>query len=132
MKKYLLHWLPVVVWMGFLFALSAQPELPLPPGPWLQNVYDKFAHAVSYAVLAWLLWRALRQRYPPSAVLWATCAGLAIAYGISDEFHQAFVPGRTPSVADLAADGVGAVAATLLLKWRARWRAQARTAPDAR
>jgi len=131
-KKFVLDWLAAAVWMGLLFALSAQPELPLPPGPWLQNVYDKFGHAVAYGVLAWLLWRALRQHYPPSRALGAMCAGLAIAYGISDEVHQAFVPGRTPSVADLAADGVGALAATLLLRWRARRRAQARTAPDAR
>ena len=34
--------------------------------------------------------------------------GLAIAYGISDEIHQSFVPGRDASVGDLIADSVGA------------------------
>jgi VanZ family protein len=34
-----------------------------------------------------------------------------VAYGVSDEFHQSFVPGRTPDVADIYADAAGAIAA---------------------
>ena len=131
MKSIVLYWLPAALWMGVLYALSAQPELPQPPGPWLQNVYDKIGHAISYAMLAWLLWRALRQHHSPSAVLGVLCVGLAVAYGASDEFHQSFVPGRTPSLADLAADGAGAALATLLLTRRERRKAQSRAALDA-
>lgn len=35
---------------------------------------------------------------------------LGLLYGVSDEWHQSFVPGRTPSAGDLAADGVGVLA----------------------
>ena len=118
--------------MGLIFALSSQPDLPQPPGPWPENVYDKVGHALLYGVLAWLLWRVLGQRYASSAVLAAACTALAVAYGVSDEFHQAFVPGRTPSVADLAADGLGAASAMLLLTWQAQRKARNRTARDAR
>ena len=40
---------------------------------------------------------------------------LAAMYGVSDEFHQKFVPGRTPDVFDAAADTAGACAAMLLI-----------------
>jgi VanZ family protein len=108
--------------MGVLFALSAQPQLPQLPGPWLENVRDKIGHALSYAVLTALCWRALRQSHAPSPGLAAGCAAIAVAYGISDEVHQMFVPGRTASLADLAADAAGAVVMVTLLMWQERRR----------
>ena len=46
---------------------------------------------------------------------------LATLYGVTDEGHQWFVPGRTAEVADLVADAVGAAVATgLIWGWR-RW-----------
>jgi len=40
----------------------------------------------------------------------------SILYGATDEFHQVFVPGRTPEIYDLVADGVGAlICITILL-----------------
>jgi VanZ family protein len=45
----------------------------------------------------------------------------AVAYGISDELHQAFVPGRTADWQDVLADTVGAAAA-IWLAWRLRGR----------
>ena len=42
-----------------------------------------------------------------------------LLYGISDEFHQTFIPGRTASVYDLIADGGGAALVCMLWgKWR--------------
>jgi VanZ family protein len=121
-KRFVRYWLPLLAWVALIFLLSAQPELPQPPGPWLENVRDKVAHAVSYGVLAWLLWRVLRLFYPPTASLGLICVTLVVSYGASDELHQAFVPGRTASFADLAADAFGAVLATLVLVWAGRRR----------
>jgi VanZ family protein len=102
-----LLWAPVVAWMGLLFAASSQSELLGAP-----RIWDKAAHAGAYFVLAALALRALHGgrgplRMGPSlgALL------LAVLYGVSDEVHQAFVPGRTPSALDVLADGVGALAA---------------------
>ena len=39
----------------------------------------------------------------------ALAAALAAVYGVSDELHQSFVPGRTADGADVVADAVGAV-----------------------
>jgi VanZ family protein len=51
----------------------------------------------------------------------------ATAYGVSDEFHQRFVPGRTADVRDVAADAIGASAAAL-----GAWAILKATAPHAR
>lgn len=61
---------------------------------------DKVIHAGAYAVLGALLTLATGNPVVGGV--------LAFVYGITDEIHQSFVPGRFPSVGDLAADGVGA------------------------
>lgn len=108
----LLAWAPAVAWAGVIFALSSQPVLPSPPG-----MSDKLAHAITYAILgaACLFglvaadWRRIAPRTSVLAVI------VAVLYGVSDEFHQAFVPGRTPDVFDVVADGAGAILAVGLL-----------------
>jgi len=84
----------------------------------------KGAHLTEYAVLAGLLWCALphpRSRAEPWRLAWA----FAVAYAISDEWHQALVPGRTGSVADVALDAIGAAVGLLLIWcWRSRHRGE--------
>jgi VanZ family protein len=70
---------------------------------------DKTVHVILYALFGSLLYLTLiNSPYPSSrdhAMLFAITIG--ILYGMSDEFHQAFVPGKTVSILDLAADGLG-------------------------
>jgi VanZ family protein len=61
---------------------------------------DKVIHAGAYAVLA-----ALATLATGNPVVGAS---LAVLYGVTDEVHQSFVPGRFPSVGDLVADAIGA------------------------
>jgi VanZ family protein len=48
----------------------------------------------------------------------------AMAFGVGDEVHQAFVPGREPSLLDLGLDAAGAVgglaAGAVVRSWRER------------
>jgi VanZ family protein len=99
-------WLPVVVWAGVIFGLSAIPSLSTGLGTW-DTILRKLAHTAEYAVLAALLWRALRNEL-------AALAG-AVAYAATDELHQTFVRGRHGSPVDVAIDGIGAAAGLLLL-----------------
>jgi len=99
-------WLPVVVWAGLIFAFSSVPDLGTGLGGW-DLVLRKIAHAAEYAVLGALLARALRTR-PGLA------AGIGILYAVSDEVHQAFVPGRLGSPVDVAIDAVGIIAGVVL------------------
>ena len=75
---------------------------------------------IAFAVLAWFWWRALApQRQTTWPVLGAACV-LAILYGISDEIHQLFVPGRYGQTADVLFDASGALLMILLLR-RLSW-----------
>ena len=109
-------WLPVALDAGLIFYLSSIPQLATPPGPFS----DKHFHFGSYALLATLLVRALasaRLRNINARVAIAAVL-LATLYGVTDEIHQIFVPGRTAALDDLAADALGAAtAAVLLLAW---------------
>lgn len=107
--------------MGLIFVLSAQPDLPHAKGRWLDLLLKKAGHAAVYGVLAWLYRRALRSHIPTSA-LRTVSIGLAVAYAMSDEYHQTFVPGRNGSLVDVAVDGVGAYGAMLLARWQERRR----------
>ena len=109
-------WGPAWATMVLIFVLSSISGLgPIPGG-----VDDGVAHALQYAVLAALLlrglagarWRGVKVRAAALAVL------LATLYGVTDEAHQWFVPGRTAEVTDLGADALGAaVAAGVICGW---------------
>lgn len=76
-------------------------------------------HVVAYGTLAAAcLLSLLRVGLSPGRRAGRTLASfvLAVAYGLVDELHQSFVPGRTCSVADLLTDAAGAMAALLLLR----------------
>jgi VanZ family protein len=98
-------WVPLVAWMGLIFFLSAQPDLPHLKSSWADLLISGGAHAFLFGVLAVLWTRVLGQR--PSRMLAAF--GLTMVYGLSDEFHQAFVPGRHPDALDLLFDACGAL-----------------------
>jgi hypothetical protein len=100
------RWLPVVVWAALIFAVSSVPSLDSGLGTWDLGL-RKLAHLAEYAVLGALLARAL----PEFAAQWA-----GIAYAASDEFHQAFVPGRFGSLLDVAIDATGVLLGILLLR----------------
>ncbi|HFQ88612.1 MAG TPA: hypothetical protein ENK27_00930 [Desulfobulbus sp.] len=94
--------------MAVIFFLSSQPgdSFQLPDVPDI----DKLLHSLVYGTLAATAIFAVpadfaRRRPGMAAVLVVL---FCLVYGISDEFHQSFVPGRTPSVWDLAADVLGA------------------------
>jgi VanZ family protein len=99
-------WGAVVAWAALIFVLSSIPDLGTGLGGW-DLTLRKVAHAAEYAVLGFLLLRALGRE-------WAALA-LGIAYAASDELHQHFVPGRFGSPLDIAIDAVGVVVGVLLV-----------------
>lgn len=104
-------WAPVVAYMALIFGLSAMSAPPAPP-----QVNDKLEHFFAYGGLALLALRATtRARW--ASLSWTTAGvawAIAAAYGVSDEVHQAFVPGRTPDAADVLADALGAAVALIV------------------
>jgi VanZ family protein len=95
--------------MGLIFAFSS-----LHGGghlPAAEVVLRKLAHVGGYLVLTLLLVRALQRSDVAAAMPVAIV--LALAYAISDEWHQSFVPGRTATPRDVAVDGLGIALAAL-------------------
>jgi len=116
-RPFLYLWMPLLAWMGLIFYLSAQPDLPHPDIGLAGLVLSSGAHAFVFGVLAVLWLRILGERR--HAVLVALV--LTMLYAFSDEFHQLFVPGRYADPWDLLCDGVGAVLALgLWLVWQRR------------
>ena len=105
-------WGPVVLQMAVIFGFSSIPDLKAIPG----GFSDRSGHSIGYAILGALLLRALAGGQL-AGVTWLRAIAsvvLATLYGISDEFHQSFVPGRSPDLHDVAADAVGALGAVVL------------------
>jgi len=106
--------------MGTIFFLSHQRgdtiDLGEIPG------IDKLAHLLVYGVLGTtvLLAHAPETRKNLPLQTCATTVVVCLLYGISDEFHQSFIPGRMVSAGDVVADTLGAAAACLLWFWRNR------------
>lgn len=124
--------------MAGIFYFSSRPD-PLdflPPSRYVSSV-DKFAHASEYAVLAFLLYRALKGRgsggteeqgggeakeqrgeidSSSAPLRLSTPALIAFAYAVLDELHQELVPGRGLQLADIGYDLAG-IMATLGLIW---------------
>ena len=88
--------------MGVIYFLSAQSNLVLPVEVSWSGLLSWIAHFTEYAVLASLLWLALRSS--PRLARHATAIAFALValHALSDEVHQSFVPGRMPDVPRLA------------------------------
>ncbi|PYZ92673.1 VanZ family protein [Salipaludibacillus keqinensis] len=124
-------WTSVLLWMGLIFYLSHQPatesnelstgitqmilqavETLVPFATIDINSFNFFirksAHFVAYLVLGVLTIHALRQSGVYGAKSVVTTFVICVAYAISDEVHQLFIPGRSGEVRDVVIDSAGA------------------------
>jgi VanZ family protein len=77
----------------------------------LQTIVNKGGHMIGYGLLALAFWRMFEFGQDRFWLSWL----LAVLYALTDEFHQSFVPGRTPSLVDaLFFDALGALIALWL------------------
>jgi VanZ family protein len=115
-----LRWLPSILWMAAIFYFSSRTGSDL--GGWLDEIrllipwmegFD-WGHFVSYFVLALTFLWGIRPRRAGWGVKLLVVL-LCVLYGVTDEYHQSFVPGRTPDVADIRNDGIGAFLAMLVV-----------------
>ena len=106
-RAWLRAWGPALLWAATIFALSSIPQAVYPETNVPQA--DKAVHFVLYGTLAALCARGLDRRPWSALSVWLAAAALAALYGMSDEFHQRFVPGRNADWADVLADAIGAV-----------------------
>jgi len=114
--------------MGLIFYLSSLSGAEVSRGlesgaasgafSWLGDLQTYAAHFVLYAVLAALIHLALCGWNLELQSRWAIVAAvLASLFGISDEYHQSFVIGRSATLTDILVDSVAAIASVVLF-WR--------------
>lgn len=111
--------------MATIYYLSSHPMPDIDLG---FSAQDKLVHILGYGLLGVLLLGAMPWReggYCLRHVLLA--ALLATLYGLTDEWHQSFVPGRNSDVLDVVADAVGALLGSGIL-WALTRRFAARPA----
>jgi VanZ family protein len=137
-RTFLKFWLPPLAWMALIFSASSdshsyehsslfvEPLLhwlfPKMSQTYVEEIHHflrKCAHITEYAVLALLFWRALnRSENNLPAWSWPKVGGtllLVFLYAATDEFHQTFVPSRTPLVSDVFIDTAGGALGLLAL-----------------
>lgn len=106
--------LPAVAYMAFIFYMSSGPV----KSDTLHRVPDYVLHACGYALLYMLLHLAchegLRLRAGRGSY-WLPLL-VTVLYGMSDEYHQSFVPSRDASFRDLLADAAGGLAGVVILR----------------
>lgn len=81
----------------------------------IEAVIRKLAHFTEYFLLGaslCLFFLTFRWKKPYYLIL---PGGVTALYAISDEIHQAFVPGRGPSVADVLLDTFGGLCGAILI-----------------
>ncbi|MFH1782294.1 MAG: VanZ family protein [Candidatus Omnitrophota bacterium] len=112
-KNFVRYWVPFYAYAALIFYLSSLskvlPEIDIPS-------FDKFLHVIEYGVFGILAIRAfknskkaiLKKHFGSIAIL------VSILYGISDEAHQAFVPGRYFSYLDMVFDTIGSIMGVLI------------------
>jgi VanZ family protein len=116
-KRKILHkntlslWLPVILWALVIFLFSAKHAVSVSQIDITDFVVKKCAHIIEYAVFTTLLYRALYASGVSKKKAGIYSVILAVIYGLSDEFHQSFTPGRDPKLRDVLFDTTGAITA---------------------
>jgi VanZ family protein len=116
----------VIIWMAVIWVLSSIPDLQ--SGLEQDFLLRKIAHGLVFAVLAFLIFRALPRSLEKGTLRLGYAGAITLLYALIDEVHQAFVPGRSGTLSDVAIDAIGIVAMLFLLSLLAnsRYRLAAR------
>jgi len=134
-KRLLVSWLPAALWAGLIFYLSSQSEVAAPGPVGRLPGWTYIGHWCEYFILGALLFRGVwlswgrgegqGQAAPATAgapsgsgdLRWSRRYLVAIVigalYAASDEWHQAYVPGRTADISDWMTDLAGALLGAL-------------------
>lgn len=104
--RFIRFWFPAILYSGIIFCISSIPNVATPL-PEIQ--LDKFLHIFIYLPFGFLVARGIGGTRPSvsSRNLWILVFLIAFLYGVSDECHQSFVPGRNFEIFDLLADAIG-------------------------
>lgn len=101
------RWFPAIVICVVIFVFSARQGTAVTQDYFWNYLANKTAHLFLYFVLCFAFYRGTKNV--------TVAVVLTVIYGISDEFHQQFVPTRTGQITDVIIDSVAAITAGLIL-----------------
>ncbi len=107
-KQKIFLYIPVIIWCSVIFSLSNRPTISTVDSYAIDFALKKLAHFIEYFILGVLVYRATKN-------VWISI-GFCIAYAVSDEFHQSFIPGREPRGRDVIIDSFGSI--TAVITWK--------------
>lgn len=122
-KHFFRYKFPAIVWAVAIYLISSIPGSKLPK--FAHHINDKIIHGSIFFIFGLLVYRALEPRVKPESFNWKRLTisiGAVILYGLSDEFHQGFVPGRTEDVLDATADSVGGICSGMVIYFQDKLR----------
>lgn len=101
-------WIPPIFWALIIFSFSSFTVGHATEIYWKDFIVKKTAHIFEYGIFATLLYRSMiNSGIKNKKAMWLAVV-IACLYGISDEFHQSFTPGREPTLRDVLIDTLGA------------------------
>jgi len=97
------YWLPVFLYVVLIFYISsiAAPELPI------TGIDMSLVHIPEFFILSYLIFRALSKEKMNPWNTFALAIAISTLYGVTDEIHQLFVPGRYFSIFDIIFNFIG-------------------------
>jgi hypothetical protein len=120
MKRFLALWLPVIAWMIVIFIGSSIGNVPRVGGKTTDGLVHRAAHVLEFAVLGALLLRAVSNDKPITKREIIITLILATFYGVSDEVHQRFTPGRSSEGLSVLFDVAGSAGGVWWYRWWSR------------
>lgn len=112
LSYFLKFWLPVILWMAFIFSLSSQSKISVTQTFIYDFMIFKTLHMIEYAFLYLLLFRAfysIKNKKFSLALKFILPIIISFIYSISDEFHQLHVPTRSGQWRDTGIDLLGII-----------------------
>lgn len=119
-KSFTVYWVPAIAWMMFIFFLSSQTKVSVAHKFIIDFIIFKSLHVIEYAVLYFLIFRALYQTNNnklPLKYKFILPIVIGFFYSITDELHQLFVPTRSGQLKDTGFDLLGLILMYTLIKY---------------
>jgi VanZ family protein len=114
---WLRRWGPSLLMMALIFTASGTAGSDLPKfGIW-DFFVKKGGHLIGYALLGASYAHGLVSHKGMKRSVLLAAIVLAGLYAVTDEFHQSFTPGRTPSAVDVGIDTIGAALGVGIWTW---------------
>lgn len=103
------YWIPFIAWAIVIYSFSSNPTVKTSEVHWQDFVVKKSAHLTEYFIFSLLLYRGLINTGVNSKKAILIVILSAFLYGLTDEFHQSYTPGREPKIRDVLIDSLGSI-----------------------